>query len=134
MGRPSKYETHVLPRFDEIEDWCRNGATDKEIAERLGIGRDTMIEYKKEFSDFSDILKRTKDIVDGQVENALLQNALNGNITAQIFWLKNRRPNKWRDKVELKDEDNINSKVIIVDTIETEGEEYVKQDADTEQD
>ncbi len=133
MGRPSKYETHVLPRFDEIEDWCRNGATDKEVAERLGIAMSSFSEYKKEFSEFSEVLKKTKEYVDGQVENALLKNALGGNITAQIFWLKNRRPNKWRDKVEPNVEENINSKVIIVDNIEEEGEEYVKQDADIEQ-
>lgn len=101
MGRPSKYETHVLPRLDEIADWCRNGATDKDIAARLGISRDSFMEYKRKFSDFSDILKKTKDFIDGQVESALLQNALSGNITAQIFWLKNRRPQKWRDKMEV---------------------------------
>ena len=130
MGRPSKYKTHVLPRFDEIEDWCRNGATDKEVAERLGIAMSSFSEYKKEFSEFSEVLKKTKEYVDGQVENALLKNALGGNITAQIFWLKNRRPNKWRDKVEPKVEENINSKEIIVDNIEKEGEDYVKQDTD----
>lgn len=104
MGRPSKYETHVLPRLDEIADWCRNGATEEEMAARLGISRYSFIEYKKQFSDFSDILKKTKDFVDGQVENALLQSALAGNTTAQIFWLKNRRPDKWRDKMEVKTE------------------------------
>ena len=35
--------------------------------------------------------------MDYKVENALLQSALAGNTTAQIFWLKNRRPDKWRD-------------------------------------
>ena len=104
MGRPSKYETHILPRLDEIADWCRNGATEEEMAARLGISRYSFIEYKKQFSDFSDILKKTKDFVDGQVENALLQSALAGNTTAQIFWLKNRRPDKWRDKMEVKTE------------------------------
>lgn len=104
MGRPSKYETHVLPRLDEIADWCRNGATEEEMAARLGISRYSFIEYKKQFSDFSNILKKTKDFVDGQVENALLQSALAGNTTAQIFWLKNRRPDKWRDKMEVKTE------------------------------
>ena len=34
------------------------------------------------------------------VENALFKNAIEGNTTAQIFWLKNRRPDKWRDKRE----------------------------------
>lgn len=124
MARPSKYETHVAPRLEEIKDWCRNGATDEEIAKRLGISRDSFYQYKKEFSDFSDTLKETKEIVDAQVENALLKRALgyeykevtkkvvDGELkvtkvitkqvvpdtTAQIFWLKNRRPDKWRDK------------------------------------
>lgn len=98
MARPSKYETHVAPRLEEIKDWVRNGATDEEVAKRLGIAYSTLREYKTEFSAFSAALKETKEIVDSQVENALLQNALKGNITAQIFWLKNRRPDKWREK------------------------------------
>ena len=98
MARPSKYETHVAPRLEEVKDWVRNGATDEEIAKRLGVSRDSLIEYKKEFSEFSDILRKGKEYIDGQVENALLQNALKGNITAQIFWLKNRRAKLWREK------------------------------------
>lgn len=98
MARPNKYETHVAPRLAEIADWVRNGATDNEIAQRLDIGMSAFYEYKREFSEFSEVLKKTRDAVDGEVENALLQSALNGNTTAQIFWLKNRRPKKWRDK------------------------------------
>lgn len=94
----SKYETHVAPRLEEIKDWVRNGATDREVWERLGISKDSFYEYKRNISDFSDSLKENKDFVDAKVESALLQNALKGNITAQIFWLKNRRSNKWRDK------------------------------------
>ncbi len=107
MARPSKYETHVAPRLDEVADWLRNGATDKEVAKRLGLAMSTFCEYKKEFSEFSEVLKKTRDSVDGEVENALLQSALNGNTTAQIFWLKNRRPKQWRDKpVEEEEETN----------------------------
>ncbi len=98
MARPNKYETHVAPRLVEIADWVRNGATEREIAERLGIAMSSFCEYKRVFSEFSELLKKTRDAVDGEVENALLQSALNGNTTAQIFWLKNRRPKKWRDK------------------------------------
>lgn len=100
----SKYETHVAPRLEEIKDWVRNGATDDEIISKLGIARSSFYEYKRNISDFSDSLKETKEIVDSQVENALLQNALKGNITAQIFWLKNRRSKQWREKpVETED-------------------------------
>lgn len=98
MARPNKYETHVASRLGEVADWVRNGATEREIAERLDIAMSTFCEYKKGFSEFSEVLKKTRDSVNGDVENALLQNALKGNITAQIFWLKNRRPKLWRDK------------------------------------
>ena len=104
MARPSKYETHVAPRLSEVADWVRNGASDREVAERLGISADTLIEYKKKFSEFSECLKKTRACVDGQVENALLQKALAGDTTAMIFWLKNRRPEKWRDKPKEEDE------------------------------
>lgn len=98
MARPNKYESHVAPRLNEIADWVRNGATDNDIANRLGIGTSAFYDYKREFSEFSEILKKTRDAVDGEVENALLKSALNGNTAAQIFWLKNRRHKKWRDK------------------------------------
>lgn len=114
MARPSKYETHVAPRLGEIADWVRNGATEREIAERLGVAMSTFCEYKREFSEFSEVLKKTRDAVDGEVENALLQNALNGNTTAQIFWLKNRRPDKWRDKpIEGSDESSDGLRITI---------------------
>ena len=98
MARPSKYETNVAPRLEEIKDWVRNGATDKEVATRLGISVDSFYQYKRLFSEFSESLKENKEICDAEVESALHKAAVGGNITAIIFWLKNRRPDKWRDK------------------------------------
>ena len=60
----------------------------------------------KEHPELSEHLKKGKEVVDYEVENALLKNALSGNITAQIFWLKNRKPKQWKDKVEVEDESN----------------------------
>ncbi len=67
----------------------------------MGINKATLYDWKKKYPDISDALKKGKEVVDIQVENALLKNALSGNITAQIFWLKNRRPDKWREKREV---------------------------------
>ena len=89
-----------------IEGWARDGLTDEQIADKLGISKDTFYKYKKKYPDFSDSLKRGKEIIDYEVENALLKNALNGNITAQIFWLKNRKPKQWKDKVDIEGEAN----------------------------
>lgn len=81
-----------------LEGWARDGLTDEQIAKNIGITVSTFYEWKKKYSDISESLKKGKEVVDYQVENALLSSALEGNTTAQIFWLKNRRPDKWRDK------------------------------------
>lgn len=123
-----KYEKWLTPEgLLKLEGWAREGFTDEQIAGKMGIHRDTLNEWKKKYSDISDTLKRGKEVVDLQVENALLKRALgyeyeeiaeeyeSGTLTkkkvtkkrvipdttAQIFWLKNRRPDKWKDKQDV---------------------------------
>ena len=83
-----------------LAGWARNGLTDIEIAKNMGVSRSTLAKWKNENSDISDTLKKNREVCDCMVENALFKSALEGNITAQIFWLKNRKPEAWRDKVE----------------------------------
>ena len=109
-----------------LEGWARGGLTDEQIAKNMGIAPSTLYEWKKKSKEFSESLKKGKEVIDFEVENALLKRALgyeyeeetyeNGiltkkvkkqvppDTTAQIFWLKNRKPNTWKDKVET-DED-----------------------------
>lgn len=109
-----------------LEGWARGGLTDEQIAKNIGINRTTLYDWKKKEVNIADALKKGKEVVDFEVENALLKRALgyeyeeetyeNGiltkkvkkqvppDTTAQIFWLKNRKPNTWKDKVET-DED-----------------------------
>ena len=110
-----------------LEGWARNGLTDEQIAHNMGIVPSTFYEWKKKYPKLSESLKRNKEVVDLEVENALLKKALGYTITineqkidkdgcihnlkkdvhippdttAQIFWLKNRRKAQWRDKVEV---------------------------------
>lgn len=107
-----------------LEGWARDGLVDEQIAHNMGIATGTLYDWKKKFYEISEALKKGKEIVDIQVENALLKRALGyeydeqrieksdkdgtkiiqtvkhvpGDVTAQIYWLKNRRPDKWRDK------------------------------------
>ena len=120
-----------------LEGWARDGLTDEQIAHNMGIATSTFYDWKNKYSEISKSLKKNKEIVDIEVENALLKKALGYNVpvqkafkvkeviyqdgkrlketerieyaeeeihipadtTAQIFWLKNRKPDKWRDKV-----------------------------------
>lgn len=81
-----------------LEGWARDGLTDEQIAKNMGISAKTLWDWKNKHSNICNALKKGKEVVDYEVENALLSSALEGNTTAQIFWLKNRRPDKWRDK------------------------------------
>lgn len=83
-----------------LEGWARDGLTYEQIAKNMGIGLTTLKEWRQKEPTISTTLKKGREVVDFEVENALLKNALSGNVTAQIFWLKNRKKNEWRDKVE----------------------------------
>lgn len=81
-----------------MQGWARDGLTDEQIAHNMGISAATLYNWKQRYLEILEALKKGKEIVDYEVENALLQKALIGDTTAAIFWLKNRRPDKWRDK------------------------------------
>ena len=104
MAAKGKYADWITPEgLLKIEGWARDGLTDKQIAHNIGISQATLYEWKKQFPELSDTLKKSKDVVDRMVENALFKNAIEGNTTAQIFWLKNRKPDKWREKPAYED-------------------------------
>ena len=76
----------------KIEGWARDGLTDKQIAENIGISRSTLNKWKNDFSDISDTLKRGKEVVDRQVENALFKRALGYEYTERTAKLVDRDP------------------------------------------
>ena len=83
-----------------MQGWARDGLTEEQIAHNIGISASTLREWKGRFPAFSAAIKKGKEVVDYAVENALLKRALSGDTGAICFWLKNRRPDKWKDKPE----------------------------------
>lgn len=119
-----------------IEGWARDGLTEAQIAERMEVSLNSIWQWKKKSEEFSNALKNGKDVVDRKVENSLLKRALGyeyeetttevfefpdgtkrkhvkkitkfviPDVTAQIFWLKNRKPAEWRDKQVIESTEN----------------------------
>lgn len=138
----AKYQNWIEPDgLLKIEGWARDGLTNEQIAGNMGISRETLNQWSKKYPDISDALKKGKEVVDRQVENALLKRALGykyeekkvekgpdgskttvtikevtPDVTAQIFWLKNRKPEQWRDKRDVEHSGEIGG-VVIVDDI-----------------
>ena len=109
-----------------LEGWARDGLSEEQIAKNMGITRPTLWDWKKKELNIFNALKKGREVADYEVENALFKRALGYTIqineqkidkdgcvhdttrdmhipadtTAQIYWLKNRKPKEWRDKVE----------------------------------
>ena len=97
-GRPSDYEPEMVAHASEL---AALGHTMQEIADEMGVSRTSVWTWQKNYPEFLNAVKKARDAQDDRVEEALRINAvLNHNPTAQIFWLKNRRPNEWRDRKE----------------------------------
>lgn len=137
-----KYKEWLEPEgLLKLEGWAKDGLTDEQIAYNIGITAKTLYEWKKQYSEICEALKKGKEVVDRQVENALLKRALGykyeeiktekteegkkvtvtvkevvPDTTAQIFWLKNRKPDQWRDKRDIEHSGEIGG-VVIVDDI-----------------
>ena len=110
-----------------LEGWAREGLFDKDIAKKMNVSEATLNNYKKKYPKVKEALRKGKELVDIEVENALFKKEIGYTITineqkldkngcvhdlkrevhfppdttAQIFWLKNRKRNEWRDKVEV---------------------------------
>ena len=123
-----------------LEAWARDGLTDEQIANNMGISVASLYNYKNQHLEILEALKKGKEVVDIEVENSLLKKCFGYNVpvkktfklkrteydsetgkkikeyeelvegydevhipadtTSQIFWLKNRKPKQWKDKVE----------------------------------
>lgn len=86
---------------ERLRGWARDGLTMQELAEKLGIAKSTLYSWMKKNEQFKAIISDNKEVADRRVEESLYQSALDGNVTAMIFWLKNRKPGAWRDKRDL---------------------------------
>ena len=109
----------------KIEGWARDGLTDKQIAHNIGVNEATLNRWKSAHAPILQALKRGKEVIDREVENALLKRALGysynevtqeanergdmtitkivtkqvaPDTTAQIFWLRNRKGMVWSNK------------------------------------
>lgn len=129
-----------------IEGWAKTGLSDEQIAANIGITTTTFYDWKKKYADFSEALKKGKEVADFEVENALFKSAIGyeyeerkevqevvdgvmrkkveitrkqvpPNATSAIFWLKNRKPVEWRDVKQIDGETNMTVNFVGADDV-----------------
>lgn len=138
---------NIEGRLPEIERWCLEGATDADIYTRLGVGKTTFNNWKKQYPKLFELLKTGKSVADQNVENALYQRAIGyshqdtkffqfeGEVitvetikhyppdtAAAFIWLKNRgyhsNGQPWRDKHEIEHIDGLTINVTLTDEVD----------------
>lgn len=87
-----------------LQGWKRDGLTDEQIAQKIGVAPRTLERWKSSHSQISRALKIGKTKANFAVENKLFQKAMTGNIAAIIFWLKNNWHEKYSEKPKTNDE------------------------------
>lgn len=59
-----------------IKNWSRNTFSKSEIADRMGVNINTLLKWQKQYVEINEAMNVTREIVDFQVENAVLKAAL----------------------------------------------------------
>ena len=133
-----------------VKGWAMDGLSNKQIAHNMGINETTFYEWQNKYPEFSEAVKEGKEVIDRQVENALLKRALGYEVeenktymkddgtgrktkhvektnkhvasdaTSMIFWLKNRKPNEWNDRKHVEHSGTMNNNVNIFEGMTTE--------------
>lgn len=109
-----------------LKGWATDGLINEQIAHNMGINPKTLYEWMKRYPAIDEAISAGKEVIDRQVENALLKRALGyeyteskkkygadglettttvkeiaPDVTAAIFWLKNRKPDAWKDQKDI---------------------------------
>jgi hypothetical protein len=123
VGRPTLYKEEYNIKAYKL---CLLGSTDADLASFFEVSEDTIYEWKKVHNEFSEAVKRGKQIADADVAESFFKRAKGFEVVSEkIFqyggeivradtktyyppdagaalnWLKNRQPKKWRDKTEV---------------------------------
>lgn len=123
IGRPSEYRPEYCEQARKL---CAGGFTIQQVADFFGVTRSTIFYWAAHYKEFSDSLKIGAEVASDRVEESLYHRAVGyshpeeklfcheGEVIraetvkhyppdtgAMVWWLKNRRPNEWRERTEL---------------------------------
>lgn len=150
----NKYETNVFPKLQLIKSWVLENRTEAEIAQRLGIGYQTLKKYKEEHRSLSEILESKREKMLADIEEALIKKAkgytcteiktvekenrtevtttekeIPPDLSAISFILKNFCPEKWSDKPASPKDEPCGGVVILPEILDKEADDIEENKA-----
>jgi hypothetical protein len=150
-GRPTAYRAEYATQAGKL---CKLGATDADLAAFFEVSLRTIANWKSQHEEFLHALKLGKEEADARVERSLFHKAVGyeqeavkifmpagaaepvyapytervaPDTTAAIFWLKNRRPDLWRDRSQIEHTGKDGGPIETVELTEAELRERLKE-------
>ena len=107
VTQPSITDWGTVEKLQLLEEWSTQGLYIKDIAAKMGISVTTVYDWMNKNPKIAAAIKKGRDKSIDMVENALFKSAISGNVSAMIFYLKNRAPERYKDRVD----NNINTNI-----------------------
>ena len=99
VGRPTAYKKEYA---EQAMSLCLLGATDQEMADFFSVSEQTINTWKGKHPSFLESIRKGKIEADANVAVRLYEKAMDSDFQSMALWLKNRRPNDWRETRHIK--------------------------------
>jgi len=131
LKKDDKWNTHIMPRLNDIKEWLVQGDTVREVCKKLSVSPETWYKYCREHEILMELVNMGRSVLCNEVEKSLLklctgyeyeelktivEEDKNGKKRTKLektkrhqppsaqaisFFLRNRMPEEWSDKKEL---------------------------------
>lgn len=75
-GRKGKYETYVKPFLEQVKKMLNEGASEKQVAESLGVSYASWNNYKRDYSELAEVCNAPRTELVEELRSALVKKAL----------------------------------------------------------
>lgn len=130
LQKPEDWLQEGTDKYMLLTGWLRDGLSNMQIYENMGIHKATFYRWVNSNEEFATLIKTFREVEIRHVENALFEQCKKGNTAAIIFYLKNKKPDIWKDKLEQTADVNIKEydaadNFIVKQKVQIEGTEDV---------
>lgn len=125
-GRRELYDTHIKPNFKKIDEWLNDGASEKQIAEALGVSYASWNNYKVKYQELDDLCRKPRTQLVLKLRSALNKKALGMTITEKKVYSKKDPDGKEIKYTELTEKELPPDTTAIFGALNIYDSEYVK--------
>lgn len=125
-GRNGKYETHIKPFFEKIDKMLNEGASEKQVAESLGISYGSFNNYKRDYPELKELCSKPRTKLIEDLRSALVKKALGFSYEEKKQYITEDEDGKKRKHTEITTKQSLPDTTAIFGALNIYDPEYVK--------